>query len=178
MCSFGSCQTRFEFLSQFRKVRNAFECFVTQVQTRLPKTKCVWPMKINVICTVHASFSHQIMSPFTSIEQHHHRHHQLHPVGHSHRYQQQVPAQHVPHQPHYVCCSSCGLQDSHKTCNGKGVHHSNCTELSSKAILINIHIKLMWSNPMVHVIGGQWNCVQNLCWLIQYPSLLTECRRI
>ena len=52
MCSFGSCQTRFEFLSQFRKVRNAFECFVTQVQTRLPKTKCVWPMKINVICTV------------------------------------------------------------------------------------------------------------------------------
>ena len=53
MCSFGSCQTRFEFLSQFRKVRNAFECFVTQVQTRLPKTKCVWPMKINVICTVY-----------------------------------------------------------------------------------------------------------------------------
>ena len=53
MCSFGSCQTRFEFLSQFRKVGNAFECFVTQVQTRLPKTKCVWPMKINVICTVH-----------------------------------------------------------------------------------------------------------------------------
>ena len=52
MCSFRSSQTRFEFLSQFRKVRNAFECFVTQVQTRLPKTKCVWPMKINVICTV------------------------------------------------------------------------------------------------------------------------------
>ena len=52
MCSFGSCQMRFEFLRQFRKVRNAFECFVTQVQTRLPKTKCVWPMKINVICTV------------------------------------------------------------------------------------------------------------------------------
>ena len=52
MCSFGSCQTRFKFLSQFRKVRNAFECFVAQVQTRLPKTKCVWPMKIDVICTV------------------------------------------------------------------------------------------------------------------------------
>ena len=52
MCSFGWCQTRFEFLSQFRKVRNAFECFVTQVQTRLPKTKCVWPIKISVICTV------------------------------------------------------------------------------------------------------------------------------
>ena len=52
MCSFGSCQTRFEFLSQFRKIRNAFECFVTQVQTHLPKTKRVWPMKINVICTV------------------------------------------------------------------------------------------------------------------------------
>ena len=53
MCSFGSCQTRFEFLSQFRKVRNAFECFVTQVQTHLPKTKRVWPRKINVICTLH-----------------------------------------------------------------------------------------------------------------------------
>ena len=53
MCNFGSCKTRFEFLSQFRKVRNAFQCFVTQVQTRLPKSKCVWPMKINVICTVH-----------------------------------------------------------------------------------------------------------------------------
>ena len=52
MCSFGSCQTRLEFLSQFRKVRNAFECFVAQVQTHLPKTKRVWPMKINVICTV------------------------------------------------------------------------------------------------------------------------------
>ena len=52
MCSFGSCQTRFEFLSQFRKVRNAFECFETQVQTHLPKTERVWPMKINVICTV------------------------------------------------------------------------------------------------------------------------------
>ena len=59
MCSFGSCQARFEFLSQFRKVRNAFECFVTQVQTRLPKTKCVWPMKINVICTVFMT-SHKI----------------------------------------------------------------------------------------------------------------------
>ena len=52
MCSFGSCKTRFELLSQFRKVRNAFECFITQVQTHLPKTKRVWPMKINVICTV------------------------------------------------------------------------------------------------------------------------------
>ena len=31
MCSFGSCKTRFEFLSQFRKVRNAFECFVTRL---------------------------------------------------------------------------------------------------------------------------------------------------
>ena len=28
MCSFGSCQTRFEFISQFRIVQNAFECFV------------------------------------------------------------------------------------------------------------------------------------------------------
>ena len=57
MCSFGSCQTRFEFLSQFRKVRNALECLVTQVQTHLPKTKRVWPMKIKVICTVHVHIS-------------------------------------------------------------------------------------------------------------------------
>ena len=69
MCSVGSCQTRFEFLSQFRKVRNAFECFVTQVQMHLPKTKRVWPMKINVICTVllmhylfHSSFHHIVHS--------------------------------------------------------------------------------------------------------------------
>ena len=47
----------FKFLSQFRKVRNVFECFVTQVQTRLPKTKRVCPLKINVICTVcHQTF--------------------------------------------------------------------------------------------------------------------------
>ena len=52
MCSFGSCKTGFGILSQFRKVRNAFECFVAQVQTLLPKTKRVWPMKMNVICTV------------------------------------------------------------------------------------------------------------------------------
>ena len=52
MCNFGSCKTCLEFLSHFRKVRNAFECFVTQVQTHLPKIKRVWPMKINVICTV------------------------------------------------------------------------------------------------------------------------------
>ena len=62
MCSFGSCQTRFEFLSQFRKVRNAFECFVTQVQTHLPKTKRVWPMKINVICTVCVTSFTKLMS--------------------------------------------------------------------------------------------------------------------
>ena len=61
MCSFGSCQTRFEFLSQFRKVRNAFECFVTQVQTHLPKTKSVWPMKINVICTVDGYLENVLM---------------------------------------------------------------------------------------------------------------------
>ena len=47
-----SVHAKREFLSQFRKVRNAFECFVAQVQTQLPKTKRVWPMKINVICTV------------------------------------------------------------------------------------------------------------------------------
>ena len=63
MCSFGSCQTRFEFLSQFRKVRNAFECFVTQVQTRLPNTKRVWPMKINVICTVQEHPRGSIVEP-------------------------------------------------------------------------------------------------------------------
>ena len=56
MCSFGTCQTRFEFLSQFRKVRNAYECFVTQVQTQLPKTKRVWHMKINVYCMLYCMF--------------------------------------------------------------------------------------------------------------------------
>ena len=71
MCSFGSCQTRFEFLSQFRKVRNAFECFVAQVQTRLPKTKRVWPMKINVICTV-APAQEQV-TIFGPIAQEYHR---------------------------------------------------------------------------------------------------------
>ena len=65
MCSFGSCQMRFEFLSQFRKVRNAFECFVTQVQTHLPKTKRVWPMKINVICTVQGMSIIGLHSPVT-----------------------------------------------------------------------------------------------------------------
>ena len=70
MCSFGSCQTRFEFLSQFRKVRNAFECFVTQVQTHLPKTKHVWPMKINVICTVgHITFNMLYLINSTSYDQ-------------------------------------------------------------------------------------------------------------
>ena len=64
MCSFGWCQTRFEFWSQFRKVRNAFECFVTQVQTRLPKIKCVWPMKINVICTVVTEFTTPDVLPY------------------------------------------------------------------------------------------------------------------
>ena len=71
MCSFGSCQTRFEFLSQFRKVRNAFECFVTQVQTRLPKTKCVWPMKINVICTVSALARFRCSNHHLAIETQH-----------------------------------------------------------------------------------------------------------
>ena len=53
MCSFGSCQTRFEFLSQFRKVRNAFECFVAQVQTHLPKTKTrlAYEDKRDLYCT-------------------------------------------------------------------------------------------------------------------------------
>ena len=64
MCSFRSCQTRFEFLSQFRKVRNAFERFVTQVQTCLPKTKCVWPMKINVICTVSSEKTVRLIDTF------------------------------------------------------------------------------------------------------------------
>ena len=46
------CENRQTQNVQFPFMPNAFECFVTQVQTRLPKTKCVWPMKINVICTV------------------------------------------------------------------------------------------------------------------------------
>ena len=52
MCSFGSCQTRFEFLSQFRKVRNAFECFVTQVQTHFAKnhTRLAYEDKRDLYC--------------------------------------------------------------------------------------------------------------------------------
>ena len=52
MFSFRSCQTRFEFLSQFRKVRNAFECFVTQVQTHLPKnqTRSAYEDKRDLYC--------------------------------------------------------------------------------------------------------------------------------
>ena len=52
MCSFGSCQTRFEFLSQFRKVRNAFECFVTQVQTQFAKnqTRLAYEDKRDLYC--------------------------------------------------------------------------------------------------------------------------------
>ena len=68
MCSFGSCKTRFEFLSQFRKVRNAFECFVTQVQMRLPKTKRVWPMKINVIGTVYITNTREKQHERTDLE--------------------------------------------------------------------------------------------------------------
>ena len=66
MCSFGSCQTRFEFLSQFRKVRNAFECFVTQVQTRLPKTKRVWPYedKRDLYCNKHLGKKDEIVLRF------------------------------------------------------------------------------------------------------------------
>ena len=51
------CENRQTQNVQFPFMPNAFECFVTQVQTRLPKTKCVWPMKINVICTVWANYS-------------------------------------------------------------------------------------------------------------------------
>ena len=36
--------------------KTCFECFVTQVQTRLANTKRVWPMKINVMCTVRIIF--------------------------------------------------------------------------------------------------------------------------
>ena len=50
MCSFGLCQTRFKFLSQFRKVRNAFECFVTQVQTHWPKTRLAYEDKRDLYC--------------------------------------------------------------------------------------------------------------------------------
>ena len=64
MCSFASCQTRFEFLSQFRKVRNA-----------LPKTKRVWPMKINVICTVYYKNGAKLLVFFTGCELSPVRHH-------------------------------------------------------------------------------------------------------
>ena len=56
MCSFGSCQMRFEFLRQFRKVRNAFECFVTQVQLHVVaknQTRLAYEDKRDLYCTKH-----------------------------------------------------------------------------------------------------------------------------
>ena len=52
MCSFGSCKMRFEFLSQFRKVRNAFECFVSQVQYAFAKnqTRLAYEDKRDLYC--------------------------------------------------------------------------------------------------------------------------------
>ena len=50
MCSFGSCQTRFEFLSQFRKVRNAFECFVTAVAKK--QTRLTYEDKRDLYCII------------------------------------------------------------------------------------------------------------------------------
>ena len=43
---------QFRFMQNAFRILKPFECFVTQVQTHLPKTKRVWPMKINVMCTV------------------------------------------------------------------------------------------------------------------------------
>ena len=53
MCNFGSCKTRFEFLSQFRKVRNAFQCFVTHVQTLFAKIqmRLAYEDKRDLYCT-------------------------------------------------------------------------------------------------------------------------------
>ena len=43
----------FRILKPIQKsLKLRFECFITQVQTHLPEPKRVWPMKINVICTV------------------------------------------------------------------------------------------------------------------------------
>ena len=54
MCSFGSYQTRFEFLSQFRKVRNAFECFVNTGANAFAKnqTRLAYEDKRDLYCSV------------------------------------------------------------------------------------------------------------------------------
>ena len=50
MCSFGSCQTRFKFLSQFRKVRNAFECFVGANAFAKNQTRLAYEDKRGLYC--------------------------------------------------------------------------------------------------------------------------------
>ena len=40
---------------------------MTQVQTHLPKTKRVWPMKINVICTVHACVANALFHVYVGV---------------------------------------------------------------------------------------------------------------
>ena len=51
MCSFGSCKTRFEFLSQFRKVRNAFECFVGANAFAKNQMRLAYEDKRDLYCT-------------------------------------------------------------------------------------------------------------------------------
>ena len=58
----------FRILKPIQKSSKREKCFITQVQTRLPKTKCVWPMKINVICTVALSIKCIIIGVVCSLE--------------------------------------------------------------------------------------------------------------
>ena len=55
MSSFGSCQTRFEFLSQFRKVRNAFGVFRSTGANAFAKnqTRLAYEDKRD-LCCIHA----------------------------------------------------------------------------------------------------------------------------
>ena len=48
------CENRQTQNVQFRLMPNAFRILkpIQKSSKRLPKTKCVWPMKVNVICTV------------------------------------------------------------------------------------------------------------------------------
>ena len=71
MCSFGSCQTRFEFLSQFRKVRNAFWVFRNTGANAFAnnQTRLAYEDKRDLYCNYKLCF--QKLNPTTTIQKYH-----------------------------------------------------------------------------------------------------------
>ena len=89
------CEKRQTRNVQFRFMQNAFRILkpiqksskcvwmFAKNQTRLPKTKRVWPMKINVICTVHHP-RHTSSSPYIIPTIHHLHHTSIPTIHHPH----------------------------------------------------------------------------------------------